>query len=180
MFGIGTAWAADGAHDADHGGIFSDPTFWVAIAFLIFVGFAGRKIWGGITSGLDKRSESIAKSVADAERLRSDALQAKAEAERTLAQATAEAEGILSQAREEVKRLQDRAAANLEVAVALREQQAKDRIAQAEAAATKDVRDTAVDVALTATRALLREQVGAGKAQTLVDEAIAELPRRLH
>ena len=180
MFGIGTAWAADPAHGAEHGGIFSDPTFWVAVAFLIFVGFAGRKIWGGITGGLDKRSESIAKSIAEAERLRSDALQAKADAERTLAQATAEAEGILAQAREEVKRLQLRAAANLETAVALREQQAKDRIAQAEAAATKDVRDTAVDVALSATRALLREQVGTGKAQTLVDEAIAELPRRLH
>lgn len=180
MFGIGAAWAADTGHEAGHGGIFSDPTFWVAIAFLIFVGVAGRKIWGGIVSGLDKRSESIAKSIAEAERLRPDALQAKAEAERTLAQATAEAEDILAQAREEVKRLQARAAANLETAVALREQQAKDRIAQAEAAATKDVRDTAVDVALSATRALLREQVGAGKAQTLVDEAIAELPRRLH
>jgi F-type H+-transporting ATPase subunit b len=175
-----TAWAAEGGHDAGHGGIFSDPTFWVAIAFLIFIAFAGRKIWAAITSGLDKRTEAITKSLADAERLRADALQAKVEAESTLAQATAEAEGILSQAREEVKRLQARAAANLETAVALREQQAKDRIAQAEAAATKDVRDTAVDVALSATRALLREQVGAGKAQALVDEAIAELPRRLH
>jgi F-type H+-transporting ATPase subunit b len=163
MIGVSAAWAADGGHDAGHGGIFSDPTFWAAIA-----------------SGLDKRTEAITKSLAEAERLRADALQAKAEAERTLAQATAEAEGILSQAREEVKRLQARAAANLETAVALREQQAKDRIAQAEAAATKDVRDTAVDVALSATRALLREQVGGGKAQALVDEAIAELPRRLH
>jgi F-type H+-transporting ATPase subunit b len=179
MFGIGAAWAADGGHDAGHGGIFSDPTFWVGIAFLIFVGFAGRKIWGGITSGLDKRSESIAKSVADAERLRADALKAKAEAEQTLAKATAEAEAILTQAREEVQRMQARAAQNLETVVALREQQAKDRIAQAEASA-KDVRDTAVDVALAATRALLREQVGAGKAETLVDQAIAELPRRLH
>jgi len=169
MFGIGAAWAADG-HEAGHGGIFSDPTFWVGIAFLIFVAFAG----------LDKRAESIAKSVADAERLRADALKAKAEAEQTLAQATAEAEAILTQAREEVQRMQARAAQNLETVVALREQQAKDRIAQAEASATKEVRDTAVDVALAATRALLREQVGAGKAETLVDQAIAELPRRLH
>jgi F-type H+-transporting ATPase subunit b len=180
MFGIGAAWAADTGHEAGHGGIFSDPTFWVGIAFLIFVAVAGRKIWGGITSGLDKRAESIAKSVADAERLRADALKAKAEAEQTLAQATAEAEAILVQAREEVKRMQARAAQNLETVVALREQQAKDRIAQAEASATKEVRDTAVDVALAATRALLREQVGVGKAETLVDQAIAELPRRLH
>jgi F-type H+-transporting ATPase subunit b len=176
----GTAWAADAAHEAGHGGLFADPTFWVAIAFLLFIAFAGRKIWAGITNGLDKRTDAIAKTLADAEHLRADALKAKTEAEQTLAQATAEAEGIVALAREEVQRMQTRAAANLETAVALREQQAKDRIAQAEAQATKDVRDTAVDVALSATRALLREQVGAGKAQTLVDEAIAELPRRLH
>jgi len=84
------------------------------------------------------------------------------------------------QAREEVQRMQARAAQHLETVVALRQQQAKDRIAQAEAAATKDVRDTAVDVALAATRALLREQVGSGNAGSLVDQAIAELPRRLH
>ena len=180
MFGIGAAWAAEGGHDAGHGGILSDPTFWVGVAFLIFVAFAGRKIWGGITSGLDKRSESIARSMADAERLRADALKAKADAERTLAQAAAEAEAILTQAREEVQRMQARAAQNLETVVALREQQAKDRIAQAEAAATKEVRDTAVDVALAATRALLREQIGSGKSEILVDQAISELPRRLH
>jgi F-type H+-transporting ATPase subunit b len=180
MFWISTAWAAEG-HEAGHGGgLFADPTFWVGIAFLIFVGFAGRKIWAAVSTGLDKRSEMIAKAVADAERLRSDALKAKAEAEQTLAQATSEAEAILAQAREEVQRMQARAAQNLEHVVALREQQAKDRIAQAEASATKDVRDTAVDVALAATRALLREQVGSGKAEALVDQAIAELPRRLH
>jgi F-type H+-transporting ATPase subunit b len=97
-----------------------------------------------------------------------------------LAQATAEAEGIVAQAREEATRMQQRAAANLENAIALREQQALDRIAQSEAAAAKQVRDIAVDVALNATRALLREQVGANQTQALVDAAIAELPRRLH
>jgi len=179
---IGTAWAADAdaAHGAAHDGLFADPTFWVAVAFVLFLALAGRKLWAGLTAGLDKRSEAIAKSLADAERLRADALKAKTEAEQTLTQATSEAEGIVALAREEVQRMQARAAANLETAIALREQQAKDRIAQAEAQATKDVRDTAVDVALSATRALLRDQVGAGKAQTLVDEAIAELPRRLH
>ena len=42
---------------------------------------------------------------------------------------------------------------SLQNAIALREQQALDRIAQSEAAAAKQVRDTAVDVALGATRA---------------------------
>jgi F-type H+-transporting ATPase subunit b len=86
----------------------------------------------------------------------------------------------VAQAREEAQRMQAHAAQNLEAAIALREQQALDRIAQSEAAAAKQVRDTAVDLALAATRMLLREQVAAGKAETLVNEAIAELPKRLH
>jgi len=64
--------------------------------------------------------------------------------------------------------------------VALREQQAIDRIAQSEGAAAKQVRDTAVDVALSATRALLREQVGTGRSEAMINEAIGEMPRRLH
>ena len=175
---IGTAWAA-GA-DAGHGGLFSDPAFWVAVAFVIFFLLAGKVLWKKITEMLDKRAAAIAKALSDAQRLRDDALKAKAEADRTLAQAATEAGAIVQQAREEAARMQARAAANLETSVALREQQALDRIAQSEALATKQVRDTAVDVALSATRALLREQVGSGRTQALVDEAIAELPKRLH
>ncbi len=175
---IGTAWAA-GA-DAGQGGLFSDPAFWVAVAFFLFFALAGKVLWKKITELLDKRTAAIAKALADAEQLRADALKAKTEADRTLAQAATEAGAIVQQAREEAARMQAKAAANLETAVALREQQALDRIAQSEAQATKQVRDTAVDVALSATRALLREQVGSGRTQALVDEAIAELPKRLH
>ena len=76
--------------------------------------------------------------------------------------------------------MQARAEASLKNAVALREQQAIDRIAQSEAAAAKHVRDTAVDVALSATRELLREQVGKGRSEAMVNEAIGDLPKRLH
>jgi F-type H+-transporting ATPase subunit b len=181
---FGTAWAADKAAQAavegqDHG-IFGNPETWVAVAFLLFVVLLGKILWTKVAELLDKRSDAIARALADAERLRAEAVAAKAAAEQTLAQATAEAEGILGQARDEVSRMQARAATSLQNAIALREQQALDRIAQSEAAAAKQVRDTAVDVALTATRSLLREQVGSGKSKDLVDQAIAELPKRLH
>ena len=174
---IGTAWAADAAHSES---IFSDPAFWVAVAFVLFFALVGKLLWRRLADMLDKRASDISKALADAARLRDDALKAKQEAERTLGQAQAEGADIIKQAREEAERMQARAAQSLETAVALREQQALDRIAQSEAAATKEVRDTAVDVALSATRALLRDQVGQGRSAALVDEAIAELPRRLH
>ena len=176
---IGTAWAADAA--GEHGGgIFSDPAFWVGVAFVLFFVLAGKVMWKRVSDMLDKRTAAIVKALGDAQRLRDEALQAKQEAERTLAQATTEGGAILQHAREEAERMQAKAAASLQAAVALREQQALDRIAQSETAATKQVRDTAVDVALSATRALLREQVGAGRSEAMVNEAIGELPRRLH
>ena len=181
---FGTAWAADKAdiravegHDP---GFFGNPETWVAAAFLLFIVLLGKILWTRLTALLDKRSNAIAQALADAARLHNEAIAAKAAAERTLAQATAEAEGILSNAREEVGRMQARATASLQHQIALREQQALDRIAQSEAAVAKQVRDTAVDLALAATRSLLREQVGSGKAQDLVEQAIVELPRRLH
>ncbi len=176
---MGAAWAA-GAEGAHEPSFFGDAETWVAVAFLLFVALVGRILWTKITALLDKRASDISRSLNEAERLRADAAKAKGEAERTLAQATAEAEAIVNQAREEVLRMQKRAAASLETAMALREQQALDRISQAEAGAAKQVRDTAVDVALSATQSLLREQVGGAGSEASIDAAIAELPRRFH
>jgi len=176
---IGTAWAADAA-SGHESSVFSDPAFWVAVAFFLFFALAGKVMWRRVSDMLDKRAAAIARALSDAERLRDEALKAKAEAERTLARATSEGNEILQQARDEAERMQARAAASLKAAIALREQQALDRIAQSEASAAKQVRDSAVDVALSATRALLRDQVGTGRTGPLIDEAIAELPRRLH
>jgi len=177
---MGSAWAAGSEGAAEHTSFFADPETWVAVAFLLFIALLGKILWARLSGLLDKRSADIARALSDAEKLRTDALRAKADAQRTLDEATAEADAIVAQAREEVQRMQQHAAQHLETAIALREQQALDRIAQSEAAASKQVRDTAVDLALTATRTLLREQVGSGKAEKLVDESIAELPRRLH
>ena len=54
---IGTAWAAD-AHGGG-GGLFSDPTFWVAVSFVIFLAIAGKQIVKGLTKLLDDRTALI-------------------------------------------------------------------------------------------------------------------------
>jgi len=174
---ISTAWAAD-AHGG--GGFFSDPALWVAVAFVIFVGIAGKALAKGITKLLDDRTALITRTLGEAEKLRSEAQQARDAAQKNLADSAVLAEGIVAQAKAEAERLTQHAAEERETLIARREQQAKDRIAQAEAQATREVRNMAVDVALTATRSLLREQVGTGRTAALIDEAIAELPRRLH
>lgn len=177
---MGSAFAADHAAEAGHGSVWASPETWVAVAFVLFFVLLGKILWTRIAALLDKRAADIRKALDEASRLRDEAMKAKADAEKTLAQATSEAESILALARAEVQSMQARAAQNLQNAIALREQQALDRIAQSEAAAAKQVRDTAIDVALGATRALLREQVGSGRTVALIDDAITELPRSKH
>jgi len=175
---IGTAWAAD-AH-GDGGGLFSDPTFWVAVSFVLFLLVAGKQIVRGLTKLLDDRTALIARTLGEAEKLRNEAQRARDDAQKNLADSAKLAQEIVTQAKQEAVRLAQHAAEEREALIARREQQAKDRIAQAEVQATKEVRNLAVDVALAATRTLLKDQVGAGRTQGMIDEAIAELPRRLH
>ncbi|MBS0520152.1 MAG: F0F1 ATP synthase subunit B [Proteobacteria bacterium] len=178
---FGTAFAADTHGAAGHEeGLLSSPEFWVAIAFLLFVAVAGKKIVQGLSKLMDDRTALIKRTLGEAEALRAEAQRERDEAEKALKESASLAEGIIAQAKKEAEYLTRMAAEQRQASIARREQQAADRIAQAEAAATKEVRDLAVDVAMAASRALLREQVAGGKAQALVDEAIAELPRRLH
>ena len=86
---------------------------------------------------------------------------------------------MLRQAEDETKRMRAKAEADLSAALKRREQQAVDRIAQAEAQAIAEVRNLAADLALDATRKILIDKLDPAKAEKLVTEAIAELPRTL-
>ena len=175
---IGTAWAA-GA-DVHGGSIFMDTHFWVAVAFVLFIALMVWKVRGTLANLLDQRAITITKQLDDALKLRAEAEATLAEYKMKRDAAESEAKGIIDQATAEAAILKVRAESDLANAIKLRERQALDRIAQAEAKAMADVRSTAVDAAISATRTLLRERMQAGQGVELVDQAIAELPRRLN
>jgi F-type H+-transporting ATPase subunit b len=175
---IGTAWAA--GPDGTGGSMFADPTFWVAVAFVIFLGLAGKAAWKGITGMLDQRAVAITKQLDDAIKLRAEAEATLAEYKMKRDAAESEAKGIIDLATAEAASMKTRAEAELANTIKLRERQALDRIAQAEAKAMAEVRATAVDAAISATRTLLEERMRAGQGSELVDQAIADLPRRLN
>ena len=175
---IGTAWAADAA--GEHGGIFSDPAFWVGVAFVLFFALAGKVLWKRVADMLDKRTAAIVRALADAERLRDEALKAKQEAERTLSQAATEGGAILQQAREEAQRMQARAAASLQArGGAARAAGARPhrpvRDGRHQAGARHRRRRGAVGHPRAAARA-----GRLGPQRGMVDEAIGDLPQRLH
>ncbi len=160
--------------------VLQSAEFWVLVAFLIFVGALAKKVWAALTAGLDARAARIKSHLDEAEKLREDAQSLLAEFQRKQRAAAEEAAGIVAQAKAEAERIREHAQVELGQALKRREQQAIEKIAQAEAEALGAVRNQAVDLAMAASRRLLAENLDEEKAARLVDEAIKDLSDRLH
>ena len=157
-----------------------DPTFWVAVAFVIFFAAVGRKIAGALNGALGARAEAIRKEIEEAQNLREEAQHLLAEYKRKQRDALSEAEEILAHAKLEAKRLTTQAEQDLEAALRRREQAAMDKIAQAEAKALQEVRNQAVDVAMAATAKLLESNMDQARANSLVEQSIQNVAGKLH
>lgn len=158
----------------------NDSHVWYAVAFIVFIVGVAKLAGKGILGSLDARSKRIADELEQAQKLREDAQAALAQFQRKQRDALKEAEAIVAQAREEAARLRSQAASDLEATLKRREQQAVDKIAQAEALAVQQVRDLAVEIAVQATEKLLVQNVDDARNSVLVDAAINELPTKLH
>lgn len=159
----------------------SDPTFWVLVAFVLFLGLLWYlKVPGAVTKLLDDRAEKIRSDLDKAAKLREDAQALFADYQKKQRDALQEAKAIMASAKAEAERLSAQAAADLEASLKRREQLALQRIAQAEQQAMADVRAAAVDLALAATQKLLAEKIDKAGHEALIDGAIKELPGKLN
>lgn len=160
--------------------MFSDATFWTAVAFVIFIAAVGRQVWRSVTAGLDKRAEEIRRQLSEAEALRTEAQKMLADYKRKQRDAEKEAQEMLAHAKAESQRMRDKAQQDLAADLERREQVALDKIAQAEANALKDVNVEAIELAVAATARLLRENLDKKTADGLVKSAIQDLEGKLH
>lgn len=157
-----------------------DPTFWVLVSFIIFVGLVWKPGSKAVAQMLDDRAEKIRSDLEKAAKLREEAQALFAEYQKKQRDALKDAEAIVAAAKAEAEALSKQAVADLEASLKRREQLALQRIAQAEVQATADVRAAAVDLAMAATRKILTDKLDAGRQDALVDAAIKELPSKLN
>ena len=160
--------------------MFSDPTFWVAVAFVIFIALIAKPVGKMATSALDDRAAKIKSDLDEAERLREEAQELLASYQRKQREAAKEAEDIVQHAKEEAQRLDREGRERLAASLERREKLAMERIQLAEAQAVEQVRAHAVEVAINATREVLASQMSAQQADAMIDGAITDLPGKLH
>lgn len=152
------------------------------IAFVALVLFIGLlvylKVPAAIMGALDSKSQAIAKELHDARKLREEAEALLAEYEAKRVAAEAEAKAIIDSAKEQAALVAEETRASMSAAIKRREQQAEDRIAQAEARAAAEVRAAAADAALVAAEKLIRERLSDKAQSALVAEGVAEIGRK--
>ena len=161
--------------------ILQDSNIVVAISFLCFVGvliYVGvPKILGG---ALDKRAEKIQDELDEARRLREEAQSLLASYERKAKEVEGHTEAIVAQARAEAERAAEDAKAALAASIERRLKGAADRIASAEAAAVKEVKDRAVAIAVDVAGEIMREKMTLEQQTAMIDASIKDVGAKLH
>jgi F-type H+-transporting ATPase subunit b len=158
-----------------------EPEFWVAVAFVIFVGII---IYVGahkkVIAALDERGARIKAELDEARRLRDEAAALLAEYQRKQQEAQREADAIVAEARAEAERVAAEAHAKLQEFMARRTRQAETKIGQAEVQALADVRAAAADAAVAAAERILRDTAKGKVADELIAQGIADVKAKLN
>ena len=159
----------------------SNTNFVVTIAFLLFIGIVLYLKVPGLLGGLlDKRAEGIQADLDEAKALREEAQTILASCERKKAEVDDQAQGIIDRARTEAEMAAVAAKEALAASIERRLKAAHDQIASAQAAAIRDVRDRAIEVAILASAEVMAKGMSAADANALIEASITEVKDRLH
>jgi F-type H+-transporting ATPase subunit b len=176
LLAAGPAFAATGPFFS-----LQNTDFVVLIAFIVFIAvLLFLKVPTTLAGMLDKRSQGIAAEIEEAKALQEEARTLLAEYERKQKDVKEQADRIVAHAREEAQLAADKAQEDLKASIARRIAAAEDQIASAESAAVKEVRDTAIAVAVAAARDVIAEQLSAEDRDRLIDESIDQVNAKLH
>jgi F-type H+-transporting ATPase subunit b len=158
-----------------------EAEFWVAVAFVIFIGVLGYfRVHELLLKSIDDRRERIKAEFDEARRLKAEAEALLATYRRKQQEAEHEAQAIVAGARTEAERLATEAEAKIEEFVVRRTKMAENKIAQAEAQALADVRSAAAEVAVAAAKTILTRTVKDKVADNLLAKGIEDFKGKLN
>ena len=159
----------------------SNTNFVVLLAFLLFVGLLiYLKVPGKLNGMLDERAKGIQSELDEARSLREEAQSILAEYERKQKEVQNQADQIVANAKEEAKIAASVAKENLKASIKRRLASAEDQIISAQTAAIKEVKDTAVTVAVAAAKDAISLGMNTSHANELIEAAIKDANGKFH
>ena len=148
---------------------------WTIVVFLVLLGLLAKFAWKPLLEALEKRQESIRRSLDDAAKARQELERLHTESQRMLAEARAEAESIVARTREDANRLRDEMRQKAQQEAANIVKNAEKQIELETARALQHIRHEAVDLSIAIASKLLQRNVSKEDNERLIEDTFKQL-----
>ena len=158
-----------------------DATFWVAIAFIIFIaGLVYLKVPQKINSLLNNMIEDIRNELDEAEKLKKEAKNLLNESQEKLENAQIGNEQIIKNAREESEKLIIEINNKFFQTSENRKKIAEQKIVQMKVDAIKSIKDASIKIAIESVTKLIKTSINKSKLDTLFEENLNQAKNTLN
>ena len=151
---------------------------WTIATFLVLVALLAKFAWRPLLEALDRRQESIRKSLEDAQKARQELERLGVESQRILAAARTEAEQILSSTRSDANRFREELKQKAQTEAAGIVKNAERQIELETARALQQIRTEAVDLSVTIASKLLERNLSKADNDRLIEETFKQIEER--
>jgi F-type H+-transporting ATPase subunit b len=151
---------------------------WTIATFLLLVALLAKFAWRPLLEALERRQESIRKSLDDAQKAKEELARLNAESQRILAAARAEADQILSDTRSDANRFREELKQKAQAEAAGIVKNAEKQIELEAARALQQIRSEAVDISIAIASKLLERNVSKADNERLIEETFKQIEAR--
>ena len=155
--------------------MFSDPQFWVAVAFVAFIAAIFNPVRKILTSSLDAQIKDIKNKIDEAENLKNETQTTLSEIKKRQNDVKIEIQDIHKDAEKKIKLLEENAEAKLKDQIAKRQVLAEAKIDQLTRDANNLIQSHISSTAIAATISILQQKLNNQEQQKLIDRSIEEL-----
>ena len=155
--------------------MFSDPQFWVAVAFFAFIAAVFNPIRKILTTNLDTQIKNIKNKIEEAENLKNETQNTLSEIKQRQNDVQVEIQEIHKEAENKIKQLEQLAENKLKDQILKRQILAEAKIDQLTRDANNFIQLHITSTAIAATILILKEKLNTEEQQNLINKSIQEL-----
>ena len=154
--------------------MFSDPQFWVAVSFLLFIAAIFNPVRKILASSLDAQINDIKNKLDEVENLKNEAQKALDEIKDREAKVEKEIQNLKSESEKRIADLKDISSNKLTDQIEKRKILANNKIEQLVRDTNNSLKNYITSVAIETTRNVLLQNLSKEKKSALIDESITE------
>ena len=155
--------------------MFSDPQFWVFIAFIIFIGVMIKPVRKILSINLGDKIQEIKDSIDQAEKIKNDAQLALSEIKKRQNEVKGEIDLIEQEAKEKITMIEKNAHTKLIDQINKRNALASVKIDQMTRDANTEIQKHITQIAISATVNILEKKLNDKEKQNLINQSVNEL-----